>query len=72
MWWIYKWDVWVFLHREGPVYNFADAKKSDTEKFARFYKGKQDFFPYDMCASPCFPYLKFNPYFSSSFWVIYF
>ena len=39
MCWIYKRDVWVFLHREGPVYNFADAKKSDTEKFARFYRG---------------------------------
>ncbi|GLT69256.1 hypothetical protein SLA2020_414190 [Shorea laevis] len=24
---------------EGPVYNFGDAKKSDTEKFARFHRG---------------------------------
>ncbi|GMY19222.1 glutamate-1-semialdehyde 2,1-aminomutase 2, chloroplastic-like [Fagus crenata] len=24
---------------EGPVYNFEDAKKSDTAKFARFYRG---------------------------------
>nr|DAD34165.1 TPA_asm: hypothetical protein HUJ06_004805 [Nelumbo nucifera] len=24
---------------EGPVYSFCDAKKSDTTKFARFYRG---------------------------------
>lgn len=24
---------------EGPVYNFADAKKSDTAKFARYFRG---------------------------------
>jgi glutamate-1-semialdehyde 2,1-aminomutase len=23
----------------GPVHNFGDAKKSDTEKFGRFYRG---------------------------------
>ncbi|MED6124893.1 glutathione synthase [Stylosanthes scabra] len=28
-----------FFFTEGPVYNFADAKKSDTAKFARFYWG---------------------------------
>ncbi|KAL9375575.1 hypothetical protein Peur_032454 [Populus x canadensis] len=28
-----------FFFTEGPVYNFADAKKSDTAKFARFYQG---------------------------------
>ncbi|KAI4354018.1 hypothetical protein L6164_002919 [Bauhinia variegata] len=28
-----------FFFTEGPVYNFADAKKSDAEKFARFYWG---------------------------------
>ncbi|PON77222.1 Tetrapyrrole biosynthesis, glutamate-1-semialdehyde aminotransferase [Parasponia andersonii] len=28
-----------FFFTEGPVYNFSDAKKSDTEKFARFYRG---------------------------------
>jgi len=28
-----------FFFAEGPVYNFADAKKSDTEKFGRFFRG---------------------------------
>jgi glutamate-1-semialdehyde 2,1-aminomutase len=28
-----------FFFTEGPVYNFDDAKKSDTAKFARFYQG---------------------------------
>ncbi|XP_059639965.1 glutamate-1-semialdehyde 2,1-aminomutase, chloroplastic-like [Cornus florida] len=28
-----------FFFTEGPVYNFGDAKKSDTAKFARFYRG---------------------------------
>ncbi|XLS97795.1 hypothetical protein HN51_040530 [Arachis hypogaea] len=28
-----------FFFTEGPVYNFADAKKSDTTKFAKFYWG---------------------------------
>lgn len=28
-----------FFFTDGPVYNFADAKKSDTAKFARFYRG---------------------------------
>ena len=28
-----------FFFTEGPVYNFADAKKSDTAKFARFFWG---------------------------------
>ncbi|XP_071722704.1 glutamate-1-semialdehyde 2,1-aminomutase 2, chloroplastic [Rutidosis leptorrhynchoides] len=28
-----------FFFREGPVYNFEDAKKSDTSKFGRFYQG---------------------------------
>ncbi|EXB54892.1 Glutamate-1-semialdehyde 2,1-aminomutase 1 [Morus notabilis] len=28
-----------FFFTDGPVHNFADAKKSDTEKFARFYRG---------------------------------
>ncbi|XP_015952068.1 glutamate-1-semialdehyde 2,1-aminomutase, chloroplastic [Arachis duranensis] len=28
-----------FFFTEGPVYNFADAKKSDTAKFAKFYWG---------------------------------
>ncbi|CAN1240642.1 Glutamate-1-semialdehyde 2,1-aminomutase, chloroplastic [Linum grandiflorum] len=28
-----------FFFAEGPVYNFDDAKKSDTGKFARFYQG---------------------------------
>ncbi|XP_052175249.1 glutamate-1-semialdehyde 2,1-aminomutase, chloroplastic-like [Diospyros lotus] len=28
-----------FFFTEGPVYEFADAKKSDTAKFARFYRG---------------------------------
>ncbi|KAJ6676443.1 GLUTAMATE-1-SEMIALDEHYDE 21-AMINOMUTASE [Salix viminalis] len=28
-----------FFFTEGPVHNFADAKKSDTGKFARFYQG---------------------------------
>ncbi|KAJ0112605.1 hypothetical protein Patl1_01274 [Pistacia atlantica] len=28
-----------FFFTEGPVNNFADAKKSDTAKFARFYRG---------------------------------
>ncbi|KAK3404411.1 glutamate-1-semialdehyde 2,1-aminomutase, chloroplastic [Eucalyptus grandis] len=28
-----------FFFTEGPVYDFSDAKKSDTEKFARFYQG---------------------------------
>ncbi|KAI9384730.1 hypothetical protein POPTR_012G103000v4 [Populus trichocarpa] len=28
-----------FFFTEGPVYNFADAKKSDTAKFARFFQG---------------------------------
>jgi glutamate-1-semialdehyde 2,1-aminomutase len=28
-----------FFFTEGPVYNFEDAKKCDTEKFARFYRG---------------------------------
>ncbi|KAK4373460.1 hypothetical protein RND71_008844 [Anisodus tanguticus] len=28
-----------FFFAEGPVYNFSDAKKSDTEKFGRFYRG---------------------------------
>ncbi|KAJ9163928.1 hypothetical protein P3X46_023550 [Hevea brasiliensis] len=28
-----------FFFTEGPVYNFSDAKKSDTAKFARFYQG---------------------------------
>lgn len=28
-----------FFFTAGPVYNFADAKKSDTEKFARFHRG---------------------------------
>ncbi|OAY30650.1 glutamate-1-semialdehyde 2,1-aminomutase, chloroplastic [Manihot esculenta] len=27
-----------FFFTEGPVYNFDDAKKSDTSKFARFYQ----------------------------------
>ncbi|XAR67870.1 Glutamate-1-semialdehyde 2,1-aminomutase [Bertholletia excelsa] len=27
-----------FFFTEGPVYEFADAKKSDTAKFARFYR----------------------------------
>ncbi|KAK7841325.1 glutamate-1-semialdehyde 2, partial [Quercus suber] len=26
-----------FFFTEGPVYNFGDAKESDTAKFARFY-----------------------------------
>lgn len=29
----------VFFFNVGPVYNFADAKKSDTAKFARFHRG---------------------------------
>ncbi|GAA0169511.1 mutase [Lithospermum erythrorhizon] len=28
-----------FFFTDGPVYNFEDAKKSDTTKFARFYRG---------------------------------
>eukprot|EP01018_Ginkgo_biloba_P017084 Gb_24868 [translate_table: standard] len=28
-----------FFFTEGPVYNFSDAKKSDTAKFARFFRG---------------------------------
>ncbi|KAL7111021.1 hypothetical protein ACP275_05G062100 [Erythranthe tilingii] len=28
-----------FFFTDGPVYNFEDAKKSDTAKFARFYRG---------------------------------
>ncbi|KAG9446367.1 hypothetical protein H6P81_012495 [Aristolochia fimbriata] len=28
-----------FFFTEGPVYNFADAKKSDTAKFGRFHRG---------------------------------
>ncbi|KAH0678421.1 hypothetical protein KY284_019506 [Solanum tuberosum] len=28
-----------FFFADGPVYNFSDAKKSDTEKFGRFYRG---------------------------------
>ncbi|KDP22577.1 hypothetical protein JCGZ_26408 [Jatropha curcas] len=28
-----------FFFTEGPVHNFADAKKSDTAKFARFFQG---------------------------------
>ncbi|KAK0590630.1 hypothetical protein LWI29_029689 [Acer saccharum] len=28
-----------FFFTEGPVYCFDDAKKSDTAKFARFYRG---------------------------------
>lgn len=28
-----------FFFTEGPVYNFGDAKKSDTAKFAKFYRG---------------------------------
>ncbi|KAL6959991.1 glutathione synthase [Sarracenia purpurea var. burkii] len=28
-----------FFFTEGPVYEFADAKKSDTAKFARFFRG---------------------------------
>ncbi|XP_063935616.1 glutamate-1-semialdehyde 2,1-aminomutase, chloroplastic isoform X2 [Daucus carota subsp. sativus] len=28
-----------FFFTEGPVYNFDDAKKSDTAKFAKFYRG---------------------------------
>ncbi|WCJ36309.1 glutamate-1-semialdehyde 2 1-aminomutase 2 [Euphorbia peplus] len=28
-----------FFFTEGPVYNFDDAKKSDTAKFAKFYQG---------------------------------
>lgn len=28
-----------FFFNAGPVYNFADAKKSDTAKFARFHRG---------------------------------
>ncbi len=28
-----------FFFTEGPVYNFEDAKNSDTAKFARFYRG---------------------------------
>lgn len=28
-----------FFFTEGPVYNFEDAKKSDTAKFSRFYRG---------------------------------
>ena len=26
-----------FFFTEGPIYNFGDAKESDTAKFARFY-----------------------------------
>ncbi|XP_015073176.1 glutamate-1-semialdehyde 2,1-aminomutase, chloroplastic [Solanum pennellii] len=28
-----------FFFADGPIYNFSDAKKSDTEKFGRFYRG---------------------------------
>ncbi|KAK4803947.1 hypothetical protein SAY86_003764 [Trapa natans] len=28
-----------FFFTEGPVHNFADAKKSDTAKFGRFFRG---------------------------------
>lgn len=28
-----------FFFTAGPVYSFADAKKSDTDKFARFHRG---------------------------------
>ncbi|PSR96787.1 Glutamate-1-semialdehyde 2,1-aminomutase [Actinidia chinensis var. chinensis] len=28
-----------FFFTEGPVYEFADAKKSDTAKFAKFFRG---------------------------------
>ncbi|KAK2970466.1 hypothetical protein RJ640_006057 [Escallonia rubra] len=28
-----------FFFTEGPVFNFEDAKKSDTAKFARFFRG---------------------------------
>ena len=28
-----------FFFTDGPVYNFEDAKKSDTAKFAKFYRG---------------------------------
>ncbi|KAK4400221.1 Glutamate-1-semialdehyde 2,1-aminomutase, chloroplastic [Sesamum angolense] len=28
-----------FFFTDGPVYNFGDAKKSDTAKFAKFYRG---------------------------------
>lgn len=28
-----------FFFTEGPVYNFGDAKNSDTAKFARFFRG---------------------------------
>ena len=29
----------VSFFTDGPVYNFEDAKKSDTAKFAKFYRG---------------------------------
>ncbi|XP_010515194.1 PREDICTED: glutamate-1-semialdehyde 2,1-aminomutase 2, chloroplastic [Camelina sativa] len=28
-----------FFFTEGPVYDFSDAKKSDTEKFGKFFRG---------------------------------
>ncbi|GMP34201.1 hypothetical protein CsSME_00007173 [Camellia sinensis var. sinensis] len=28
-----------FFFTKGPVYEFKDAKKSDTAKFAKFYRG---------------------------------
>nr|XP_008374210.2 glutamate-1-semialdehyde 2,1-aminomutase 2, chloroplastic-like [Malus domestica] len=31
-----------FFFTEGPVYNFEDAKKSDTAKFAKFYRGLEE------------------------------
>ncbi|KAJ8548870.1 hypothetical protein K7X08_029851 [Anisodus acutangulus] len=31
--------MFVFFFTDGPVHNFSDAKKSDTAKFAKFYRG---------------------------------
>lgn len=35
----YVCGMFGFFFTEGPVFNFEDAKKSDTAKFARFHRG---------------------------------
>lgn len=35
----YSSGMFGFFFTEGPVYNFSDAKKSDTAKFGRFHRG---------------------------------
>ncbi|KAL7191664.1 hypothetical protein ACSBR2_023699 [Camellia fascicularis] len=36
---IYMSGIFGFFFTEGPVYEFEDVKKSDTAKFAKFYRG---------------------------------